>query len=210
MGSTGHDHALQDHSTRCACLRRIAAARHLRGALRQLPGRPAARGFPGPDATTGNFDLKAVEAWQDRCSGLSGAIVAGMAKDAGAVVAERLAASAIGKIQVPTAFERGAGVSDSRPSACRPWASRRPCPADPTGPTPGGSRRNGTPAGRWREQAASRRRNTSGPEARSALPSTVFAPRRHGRRTRRAGHARTGSAAGAISRRSSATSRRAR
>lgn len=51
-----------------------------------------ARGFPGPDATTGNFDLKAVEAWQDRRSGLSGAIVAGMAKDAGSVVAERLAA----------------------------------------------------------------------------------------------------------------------
>ena len=51
-----------------------------------------ARGFPGPDATTGNFDLKAVEAWQDRRSGPSGAIVAGIAKDAGAVVAERPAA----------------------------------------------------------------------------------------------------------------------
>jgi hypothetical protein len=47
-----------------------------------------ARGFPSPDATTGNYDLKAVEAWQDRRSGLSGT----MAKDASAVIAERLAA----------------------------------------------------------------------------------------------------------------------
>ena len=60
-----------------------------------------ARGFPGPGATTGNFDLKAVEAWQDRRSGLSGAIVAGMAKDAGAVVAERLAAMRNGYDQGP-------------------------------------------------------------------------------------------------------------
>lgn len=51
-----------------------------------------ARGFPGPDATTGNYDLKAVEAWQDRRSGLSGAVTTHMAKDAGAVVAARIAA----------------------------------------------------------------------------------------------------------------------
>jgi len=51
-----------------------------------------ARGFPSPDATTGNYDLKAVEAWQDRRSGLSGTMGALMAKDASAVVAERLAA----------------------------------------------------------------------------------------------------------------------
>jgi hypothetical protein len=29
------------------------------------------RGFPPPDATTGNFDLKAIEAWQDGRSGLN-------------------------------------------------------------------------------------------------------------------------------------------
>jgi hypothetical protein len=51
-----------------------------------------ARGFPSPDATTGNTDLKAVEAWQDRRSGLSAAVVADMAKGASAVIAERLAA----------------------------------------------------------------------------------------------------------------------
>jgi hypothetical protein len=51
-----------------------------------------ARGFPGPDATTGNYDLKAVEAWQDRRSGLSGSGVADLAKDASAVITERLAA----------------------------------------------------------------------------------------------------------------------
>ena len=50
------------------------------------------RGFPGPDATTGNYDLKAVEAWQDRRSGMSGTMAAHMAKDANTVIAERLAA----------------------------------------------------------------------------------------------------------------------
>jgi hypothetical protein len=40
----------------------------------------------------GNTDLKAVEAWQDRRSGLSAAVVADMAKGASAVIAERLAA----------------------------------------------------------------------------------------------------------------------
>ena len=51
-----------------------------------------ARGFPGPDATTGNYDLRAVEAWQDRRSGLAAALATNMAKDASAVVADRLAA----------------------------------------------------------------------------------------------------------------------
>lgn len=51
-----------------------------------------ARGFPGPDATTGNYDLKAVEAWQDRRSGLAAALATNMAKDASAVVADRLKA----------------------------------------------------------------------------------------------------------------------
>lgn len=30
------------------------------------------RGFPFPDETTGNFDLAAITAWQDRRSGLAG------------------------------------------------------------------------------------------------------------------------------------------
>jgi hypothetical protein len=30
-----------------------------------------ARGFPRPDPTTGNYDLKAIEAWQDARSGLA-------------------------------------------------------------------------------------------------------------------------------------------
>ena len=51
-----------------------------------------ARGFPGPDATTGNYDLKAVEAWQDRRSGLAGAVAINMAKDASTVFADRLKA----------------------------------------------------------------------------------------------------------------------
>ena len=51
-----------------------------------------ARSFPGPDATTGNYDLKAVEAWQDRRSGLAAALATNMAKDASAVVADRLKA----------------------------------------------------------------------------------------------------------------------
>jgi hypothetical protein len=50
------------------------------------------RGFPGPDSTTGNYDLKAVEAWQDRRSGLSASPAPAAAKDAAAVVGERLAA----------------------------------------------------------------------------------------------------------------------
>jgi hypothetical protein len=51
-----------------------------------------ARGFPSADATTGNYDLKAVEAWQDRRSGLAGAVATKMAKDASTVVADRLKA----------------------------------------------------------------------------------------------------------------------
>ena len=33
-----------------------------------------ARGFPPADPTTGHFDLKAIDAWMDRRSGLAGAI----------------------------------------------------------------------------------------------------------------------------------------
>ncbi len=50
-----------------------------------------ARGFPSPDPTTGHFDLKAIDAWQDRRSGLAIAIPETMAKDATSVVGARLA-----------------------------------------------------------------------------------------------------------------------
>jgi hypothetical protein len=48
-----------------------------------------ARGFPEPDATTGNFDLKAIEVWMDRRSGIAPTPVPA-AKDATAVVPGRL------------------------------------------------------------------------------------------------------------------------
>ena len=48
-----------------------------------------ARGFPRPDATTGLYDLVAIEAWMDRRSGLTSAAPA---RDAAAVVAGRLEA----------------------------------------------------------------------------------------------------------------------
>ena len=34
------------------------------------------RGFPRPDQTTGNYDLKAIEAWQDARSGLASSLTA--------------------------------------------------------------------------------------------------------------------------------------
>jgi hypothetical protein len=49
------------------------------------------RGFPAPDATTGNFDLKAIDAWMDKRSGLGG-IAAPAARDAASVVDERIRA----------------------------------------------------------------------------------------------------------------------
>lgn len=48
-----------------------------------------ARGFPRPDATTGLYDLVAIEAWMDRRSGLTGPPPA---RDAASVVAGRLEA----------------------------------------------------------------------------------------------------------------------
>lgn len=50
-----------------------------------------ARGFPSPDPTTHNYDLKAIDAWMDRRSGL-GALSTPIAKDAASVVAKRLEA----------------------------------------------------------------------------------------------------------------------
>lgn len=49
-----------------------------------------ARGFPSPDPTTGNFDLKAIDAWMDRRSGL-GPLASPVARDAAAVVGDRIA-----------------------------------------------------------------------------------------------------------------------
>ena len=54
-----------------------------------LPGL-LARGFPSPDPTTGNFDIKAIDVWMDFRSGLrpnAGLI----ARDAASVVDNRLA-----------------------------------------------------------------------------------------------------------------------
>jgi hypothetical protein len=50
------------------------------------------RGLPGPDSTTGNYDMKAVQAWQDRRSGLFASPAVTAARDAAAVLEERIAA----------------------------------------------------------------------------------------------------------------------
>lgn len=52
------------------------------------------RGFPRPDPDTGLYDLKAIEDWMDRRSGLSTALGA---RDASAVVSARLEALRSGK-----------------------------------------------------------------------------------------------------------------
>jgi hypothetical protein len=49
-----------------------------------------ARGLPYPDETTSNFDLRAIEVWMDRRSGL-GKVAAPIAKDAASVVIGRVA-----------------------------------------------------------------------------------------------------------------------
>ncbi len=50
-----------------------------------------ARGFPGPDPTTGNYDLKAIELWQDARSGcVCPCPVEPKARDAQDVFAERI------------------------------------------------------------------------------------------------------------------------
>ena len=54
-----------------------------------LPGL-LARNIPPPDPTTGNFDLKAVAAWQDRRWSL-GTVADELALDASDVVSARLA-----------------------------------------------------------------------------------------------------------------------
>lgn len=74
-----------------------AAVRRLGLTLEQftpIRDRLHARGFPRPDADTGMVDLKAVEDWMDRRSGLTGV---GPAKDASGVVRDRLEALRGGK-----------------------------------------------------------------------------------------------------------------
>jgi hypothetical protein len=61
------------------------------GAFRQMLAELQARGFPYPDSTTGNFDLDMVDEWRKRRnSQLSGSTAAPLARDANAVVPERL------------------------------------------------------------------------------------------------------------------------
>lgn len=60
----------------------------------QIRDRLFARGFPRPDPDTGLFDLKAVEDWMDRRSGLTSNLAA---RDASAVVKARLEAMRGGK-----------------------------------------------------------------------------------------------------------------
>jgi len=63
-------------------------------AFEEVKDRLFARGFPRPDPDTGLFDLKAVEDWMDRRSGLTSNWAA---RDASAVVKGRLEAMRGGK-----------------------------------------------------------------------------------------------------------------
>ena len=49
-----------------------------------------ARGFPQPDPTTGMYDLKAIDAWMDKRSGLAGLTVNDGPRNAGEVSRDRL------------------------------------------------------------------------------------------------------------------------
>lgn len=71
----------------------VKAARRLHLTLEEFEERLVrlrARGFPAADPDTGNFDLKAIDDWMDRRSGLSTEPPA--AKDAGADFNKRLGA----------------------------------------------------------------------------------------------------------------------
>ncbi len=63
-------------------------------AFEEVKNRLFARGFPRPDVDTGLFDLKAVEDWMDRRSGLTPNLAA---RDASTVVKARLEAMRGGK-----------------------------------------------------------------------------------------------------------------
>lgn len=70
----------------------VKAARRLHMTLadfEQALPRLAARGFPCADPDTGNFDLKAIDAWMDRRSGLANA---SEAQDAASGFNDRLGA----------------------------------------------------------------------------------------------------------------------
>jgi hypothetical protein len=56
----------------------------------ELRPRVEQRGFPLPDPDTGMYDMKAIDMWMDRRSGLAGLTGGLIAHDASAVVAERL------------------------------------------------------------------------------------------------------------------------
>lgn len=81
----------------------VKAARRLHLTLGEFQARLPRliqRGFPRPDPDTGNFDLKAIDAWMDQRSGLSspdrltGDVSASDARD---LVSERLARRGWGK-----------------------------------------------------------------------------------------------------------------
>ena len=63
-------------------------------AFEEVKDRLFARGFPRPDGDTGLFDLKAVEDWMDRRSGLTSTLAA---RDASTVVKARLESMRGGK-----------------------------------------------------------------------------------------------------------------
>lgn len=50
------------------------------------------RGFPSPDPDTGMYDLKAIDEWMDRRSGIASLTNPSAARDARGVVSERLRA----------------------------------------------------------------------------------------------------------------------
>lgn len=55
---------------------------------RLLPELLAKRKFPAPDPTTGNFDLKAIDAWQDQRH--NSQLLAGFGKDSSTTTRDRL------------------------------------------------------------------------------------------------------------------------
>lgn len=76
----------------------IKAARRLHLTLAEFQTRFSdlrSRGFPAPDPTTGNFDLKAIDLWMDNRSGIrDGLTPTNQAKDARAVAKGRLGQAA--------------------------------------------------------------------------------------------------------------------
>jgi hypothetical protein len=74
----------------------VKAARRLHLTLTEFDDKLAVlldAGFPGACPITGYYDSHAIEAWQDRRSGLAGTVVASAALNADDVVMRRLAAN---------------------------------------------------------------------------------------------------------------------